>query len=172
VTEDRASRALPSVTLRPIDHAHARAIILGSPCAGDTWAAGYPTEGDVEAAGMALKVDPGSGGSPFCCYELLDAAERTIGGAGFHGPPADDGVVEIGYGIAPSTRRLGFARAAIVELVAIAAANGARRVTARTALGNLASQHALEHVGFVVDRIDGVFSHHVRDCAIGPSQTG
>ena len=164
VTDERADRPLPSVTLRPIDPAHARAIINGAPCSGDTWAPGYPTEGDIESARMALKAERERGSSPFCCYELLDQSRRTIGGAGFHGPPGDDGVVEIGYGIAPSTRHLGFARAAIVELVGIASANGATRLSARTAPHNLASQRALEHVGFVVDRTDVVFCHHVLDC--------
>jgi RimJ/RimL family protein N-acetyltransferase len=163
--EDSTHRVLPTVTLRPIDATRARAIISGSPCVGDTWVPGYPTEGDIEAATLALRSDSDRRDAPFCCYELLDDAQRTIGGAGFHGRPQRDGTVEIGYGIAPSARHLGFAQAAIARLVAIAADHGATRVTARTAPQNVASQRALARVGFLVSRIDDAFSHHVFQCA-------
>ena len=41
----------------------------------------------------------------------------VVGRAGFHGPPDEDGRVEIGYAIDPIFRRQGYGRAAVTELL-------------------------------------------------------
>ena len=46
---------------------------------------------------------------------VLDDEEgrrRVVGSIGFHGPPDEDGRLEIGYSVDPEYRRLGFAREA------------------------------------------------------------
>ncbi|ROS39669.1 GNAT family N-acetyltransferase [Amycolatopsis thermoflava] len=44
--------------------------------------------------------------------------DGVVGRAGYHGPPDEQGVVEVTYEIEPAWRRRGFARAALAELVA------------------------------------------------------
>jgi RimJ/RimL family protein N-acetyltransferase len=156
---------LPSIALRRLDAARARAIVDRKPCDGDTWVTGYPADGDVEAAGLAIRTGSADETTPFACYEVVDDLGRIIGGAGFHGPPGPDGIVEIGYGIAPPMRNRGFAKAAIRELVAIATDGGAQKVTARTDPSNEPSRRALEQMGFSIDRLDNEFVHLSFECA-------
>jgi RimJ/RimL family protein N-acetyltransferase len=44
--------------------------------------------------------------------------DAPVGRAGFHGPPDERGMVEIGYSVDPSYRRRGYARAAFAALLA------------------------------------------------------
>lgn len=44
----------------------------------------------------------------------------VVGNCGFHGPPDENGMVEIGYSIGPEFRRQGYGRACAVELIAYA----------------------------------------------------
>ncbi len=46
---------------------------------------------------------------------------EVVGQAGFHGPPDDRGMVEVGYEVAPEHRRRGYARATLAALVRRAA---------------------------------------------------
>jgi RimJ/RimL family protein N-acetyltransferase len=155
---------LPRITLRPVDEVRARAILDRTPCADDVWISGYPAEGDIEAAVMTLKSLPSIDQTPFASYEIVDELGRTVGGAGFHGPPDQGGVVEIGYGIAPSVRNRGFAKSAIKELIAIAVSQGASLIVARTDPENRPSRRALEWSGFVFDRVDDRYAHHSLAC--------
>lgn len=87
-------------------------------------------------------------------------AETVVGHAGFHGRPDADGMVEIGYAIVPEFRRRGYARAAVGELLAYAAANGARVVRASVSPENVASlalirSYGFAHVGEQWDERDG-----------------
>lgn len=64
--------------------------------------------------------------------------------------PPEHGVIDIGYGIAPSRRRRGIATRAIGEIVAWArAAAHVSAITAETAIDNFASQQVLARNGFV-----------------------
>ena len=58
----------------------------------------------------------------------------VVGHAGFHGPPDEAGMVEIGYSIAPDFRRRGYARSALTELLRRAAAEAARDKLAQDVL--------------------------------------
>jgi RimJ/RimL family protein N-acetyltransferase len=41
----------------------------------------------------------------------------AVGHAGYHGPPDDDGMVEVAYSVDPTYRRQGYARAMLYELL-------------------------------------------------------
>jgi ribosomal-protein-alanine N-acetyltransferase len=46
-----------------------------------------------------------------------EASGLVIGHAGYHGPPDDAGMVEVGYSVDPRYRRRGHARAMLAELI-------------------------------------------------------
>jgi len=85
----------------------------------------------------------------------------AVGRAGFHGPPDDQGMVEVGYAVDPEHRRRGYARAALRALLDRASADpGVRRVRASVAPDNVASRtlvlgEGFEQVGEQVDEVDG-----------------
>lgn len=88
--------------------------------------------------------------------------ELAVGGAGFHGPPDEAGMVEIGYGVDPAQRRRGYARAALEVLLARAAAEpGVRTVRVTISPDNepsraLALQYGFVEVGEQMDEEDGL----------------
>ncbi|MFB9365645.1 GNAT family N-acetyltransferase [Kitasatospora sp. NPDC001664] len=45
------------------------------------------------------------------------SGEVPIGAAGFHGPPDERGMVEVGYGVDPAHRRRGYAKAILAALI-------------------------------------------------------
>ena len=74
----------------------------------------------------------------------------AVGAAGFHGPPDESGMVEIGYRTDPDQRRRGYARAALESLLARAAREPAVR-TVRVSIrpDNLPSSGLTASYGFV-----------------------
>lgn len=74
----------------------------------------------------------------------------VVGHAGFHGPPDEAGMVEIGYSVAPDFRRQGYGRSALVELLRLAGAEPTV-TTVRAAIGpdNVASLATISGFGFV-----------------------
>jgi RimJ/RimL family protein N-acetyltransferase len=81
---------------------------------------------------------------------ILDrGGKELIGSAGFTGPPDDTGTVELGYEIAPTYRRRGYATEAATALVRwVLSQPEVSRVIAATDVGNPASIRVLERVGF------------------------
>lgn len=76
-------------------------------------------------------------------------SNMMVGTTGFRGPPDDDGVVEIGYGIAPSYQGRGYATEAAAALVAFAFDHDAVRVVrAHTRPDANASTRVLAKCGF------------------------
>lgn len=76
--------------------------------------------------------------------------EVAVGRAGFHGPPDDDGMVEVGYAVDPAYRRRGYARAALAAMLERAAGDAAVRVVrASVSPGNEASLGLIASYGFV-----------------------
>lgn len=72
-----------------------------------------------------------------------------IGAGGFHGPPDEAGVVEIGYAILPVHHQMGFAREAAGGLIAWAMKHRrVRAVRGRTLSDGYASQRVLLQLGF------------------------
>lgn len=73
----------------------------------------------------------------------------VVGDAGFHGPPDEAGMVEVGYTVVPAYRRQGYARAMLRALLVRAAAEpGVRTVRARIDSANTASLASIEGFGF------------------------
>ena len=105
-----------------------------------------------------------------------DETGVAVGHAGFHAPPDENGMVEIGYSIDPRERRQGFARATVAALLARAASDD-RVVTVRASISpdNTASLatiagYGFEEVGEQIDEEDGlevVFERQVRRPAKG-----
>ena len=80
---------------------------------------------------------------------MMAAGGEIVGLIGYHGPPSIEGEVEIGYNVAPTRRRLGYATAAVAGLVAIAQADPAIvTIVAHTEPENRGSQRALVRNGF------------------------
>lgn len=87
---------------------------------------------------------------PWLAPRLFVSPEQdlVVGSGGFKGQPAD-GAVEIGYGVAPSARRQGFATSATRQLVRLAfETRDVRRVCAETAVDNVSSRRVVEKAGF------------------------
>ena len=86
----------------------------------------------------------------------------AVGRAGYHGPPDQSGMVEIGYAVDPEYRRRGYARAALEALLARAAREPQVRTVRvsispdNTASRNLASQYGFAEVGEQWDEEDGL----------------
>ncbi len=87
---------------------------------------------------------------PFFAYVIIREADgRAIGDAGFHGPPKEDGELEIGYALVPSARGAGLASDAIRLLIAWARVQpGVGEVIARVEFGNAPSERLLRRLGF------------------------
>jgi RimJ/RimL family protein N-acetyltransferase len=91
-----------------------------------------------------------------------ERGRRVIGTIGFHGPPDDDGRVEVGYRVQPEYRRRGVATEAVQALFDWAhREHGITRFRASTAPDNLASQAVLAKFGFrqvgtQIDDLDGL----------------
>ena len=86
---------------------------------------------------------------------------RMIGHAGFHGPPNDAGMVEIGYTIFPEYRGKGYATEAAQRLLDFARELGATTFRASVSPGNAPSiaiirKLGLEQIGEQMDEIDGL----------------
>ena len=97
----------------------------------------------------------------------------AVGRAGFHGPPDDAGMVEVGYSIDPQHRRRGYARAALRALVDRATREpGVTTARASVSLDNVASRDLVLSEGFVavgeqMDDEDGL--EIVYEVAVGSS---
>jgi RimJ/RimL family protein N-acetyltransferase len=110
-------------------------------------------------------------GSEGWTIQLVVEDGVVVGHGGFHEPPDDDGVVELGYTVVPRARGRGVATAVVGLLLDRArAAEQVRVVRGCTAPQNLASQAVLRHHGFVLvgeelDDVDGL--ELVHELAVG-----
>ena len=78
-----------------------------------------------------------------------DRGGFVVGHAGFHGPPDEDGMVEVGYTVVPEYRRRGYARAMLAALLRRAADEPQVRVVrASISPGNAASLATIRGFGF------------------------
>jgi RimJ/RimL family protein N-acetyltransferase len=79
-----------------------------------------------------------------------EQGEVVVGYAGFHGPPDEAGMVEVGYTVDPQYRRRGYAKAILTALLERAAAEPAVRVVRATiSPDNEASLATIASFGFV-----------------------
>ncbi|MFD9338323.1 GNAT family N-acetyltransferase [Streptomyces sp. NPDC060028] len=73
----------------------------------------------------------------------------VVGDAGFHGPPNEMGMIEVGFTVVPGCRRQGYARAMLTALLARAAAEpDVKTVRARIKSDNNASLATIAGFGF------------------------
>lgn len=95
-----------------------------------------------------LTEDPSAG--PWTTRAVVSEPDGVVvGDAGFHGPPDEAGMVEVGYTVVPRYRRQGYARAMLTALLARAAAEpDVRTVRARIKSDNSASLATLAGFGF------------------------
>lgn len=147
--------------LHPVDEHEARRIRDRAVQPGDGWVVDYPFDGDVAALDGFLHATERNGDQrPYGYYQIRRRSDGlAIGGIGFLGPP-DSGVVEVGYGLAPSARGHGYAAEALVLLVQVAADLGVTTIRADTDLDNPASQRTLERAGFHHVGADSELCHY------------
>lgn len=87
---------------------------------------------------------------------------RVVGSIGFHGPPDEEGRLEVGYSVDPDFRRRGFAREAIQSMFDWAAStHGIHRFIASISPANepslrLAAVFAFVQTGSHIDDVDGL----------------
>ncbi len=94
----------------------------------------------VQAA-VDATVTPGSPGAP--------GTAIVVGHAGFHGPPDDAGMIEIGYTVVPDLRGRGYGHATVAALLATAAREPSVRVVrASVSPTNAASLALVRRAGF------------------------
>ncbi|QIG43163.1 GNAT family N-acetyltransferase [Nocardioides anomalus] len=75
---------------------------------------------------------------------------EVVGAAGFHGAPDADGMVEVGYGVDPTHRRRGYARAALLHLLERARAHpDVHTLRATVSPSNTASLGLIAQLPFV-----------------------
>ncbi|MFJ2115726.1 MULTISPECIES: GNAT family N-acetyltransferase [unclassified Streptomyces] len=135
--------------LHPLTVREAERVTAGEPGAGDRWAPGYPTEGDIVGTRRFLTTCSITGDPrPFGPYEIRRREDGcAIGGLGFHGPPDDDLGVTIGYGLIPSAYGRGYASEALRALLRFAREHGVASVRGDTDQDNTASQRVMTAVG-------------------------
>lgn len=96
-----------------------------------------------------VKGDPAS--ARWLIHAIVSEPDGTVvGHAGYHGPPNENGMVEVGYTIDEQYRRRGYARAALAALIEQAAAEpGVRVVRASISPTNAASLATIAGFGFL-----------------------
>jgi RimJ/RimL family protein N-acetyltransferase len=159
----------PSVKILQLDAAALRALADGDLEAADRTApvpltpylAGPESRGTWRIRATQVVEDPSS--AAWITGVVWDPDRRlAVGKAGYHGPPDDAGMVEIGYAIDPQYRRQGYARAALRALVDRAAQEpGVATVRATVSPDNGPSRDLVLSEGFVpvgeqIDEEDGL----------------
>ena len=144
---------VPAVRIRALRTGDVALLLAGRrPRAGRSWHPEYPLVDTLTALRLSVEAHRVLGGappgvSPWWLYQVL-AGDQVVGDVGFHGPPAADGSVEIGYAVVPAWRGRGVARAAVRLLLKQAWTLGIAEVWAETDPGNVASRQVLLRCGF------------------------
>ncbi len=158
LAEDRQELSTSRLRLRPFTPADILTLIEHPERFADTFGAAaadglreFFTSGEVspewlESLHQGVGPDPWSWG-----YGVIERSTGlVIGSAGFKGPPANDGSVEIGYGVVPARERQGFATEATAGLVEFAWSHPAvTTVRAHTLPDGGASMRVLAKCGFI-----------------------
>jgi ribosomal-protein-alanine N-acetyltransferase len=106
--------------------------------------AGFP-----EALPFALEGARRHDADPWSAHLFFDDDGALVGFGGFKGPPAD-GLVEVGYAIAPERQGRGLATGATRAMIELARADGVDGVVAHTLAMPNASTAVLTRCGFVL----------------------
>ena len=111
---------------------------------------------------LALFAEQGSAKSTSTRIIVDLERDLVVGRAGYHGPPQQRGMVEVGYAVDPPHRRRGYARAALISLLERAGAEPAVSVVRATispanqASRGLILQYGFHEVGEQWDDEDGL----------------
>ncbi|MEV5014095.1 GNAT family N-acetyltransferase [Streptomyces sp. NPDC053780] len=138
------------LTLQGVTPAAATDLAAGGD-GGFEWVGSGPFQGTRDAATMLLKAYEGGVHRPeWGVFALVRREDgRAVGGMGFHGPPDEDGRVEIGYDLVEEARGHGYATEALRALSAWALAREeVTSVFATTEPANVASQAVITRAGF------------------------
>jgi ribosomal-protein-alanine N-acetyltransferase len=101
---------------------------------------------------------------------VLQPDGLVVGDLGWKGRPDDDGVVEIGYGLAPAFRGRGIGGRAVQAFVHwLVDRVGVQRVLAEIHVDNVASRHLVERLGFELDHVDGSYAWYAYGAPAGRS---
>ncbi|MGI9252141.1 MAG: GNAT family N-acetyltransferase, partial [Thermomicrobiales bacterium] len=145
--------ATTRLRLVPVDARLADAVCASPRQAGDLLGLAV-AEGFPFSPGMYRYVAPRVALAPetagWYAWLAVDPASGTIiGDGGFHGPPDDVGIAEIGYSIAPAWQGRGYATEMTGALIAWALPDPeVTAIRAETLSANLASQAILRRFGF------------------------
>jgi len=147
------------ITLRRLDERDRRTFeasgMLPGPADGLRWHPEYPTDNTMTGYRLSLDAgQPDPDSTPWWMYHVVRDGE-VVGNIGFHGPPNEQGTVEIGYDIVESLWGQGIGSGACAAIIAIARAAGAVLVLAETEPGNLGSQRVLIKNGFRTEPVAG-----------------
>ncbi|MGW6058333.1 GNAT family N-acetyltransferase [Streptomyces sp. NPDC055189] len=107
------------IVLREVSPAAAADLAAGG-TGGFTWIEGGPYDGTRRAAEMVTKAYASGVHRPeWGMFALIRAEDEiAVGGMGFHGPPDEEGVAEVGYDLAVGARGRGYASEALASLSA------------------------------------------------------
>jgi RimJ/RimL family protein N-acetyltransferase len=133
------------LVLEPLTADEARAIVDGD-LSGVRPASGWPHEDTADGLRM---VGPGAAEA-----WLVTLGGEVIGDVGTHGPPDENGDIEVGFGLAEPHRGRRYAAEFVPALArALLARPDVRRVVAREVLAdNVPSRRTLERAGFELER--------------------
>ncbi|MFV0135181.1 GNAT family N-acetyltransferase [Streptomyces sp. HMX87] len=138
------------LTLEGVTPASAADLGIGGD-GGFAWVEGGPIDGTREGAGLLTEAyREGVHRPEWGMFALVRREDGlAVGAMGFHGPPDEDGRVEVGYDLVEAARGHGYATEALLALTAWALDHEeVTSVFARTESGNLASQNVLVRAGF------------------------
>jgi RimJ/RimL family protein N-acetyltransferase len=136
--------------LRLLSLDETRALLDGRTDPARPFAPGYPLDGTLVAAAMAVQHEEGGTHiGRFGQYQVIRERDGlVIGDIGFHAPPDENGDVSVGFGIVPGARGEGFATEALRAMLDWALAQpGVTSVHADTDYVNIASHHVLAAAG-------------------------
>lgn len=105
------------IALREVSPAAAADLAAGG-TGGLTWIDGEPLDGTRRAAeGVTKAYTSGVHRPEWGMFALVRVEDETaVGGMGFHGPPDEEGVAEVGYDLAVGARGHGYATEALTAL--------------------------------------------------------
>jgi RimJ/RimL family protein N-acetyltransferase len=95
------------------------------------------------------QIDADPAAEPWLIRAIAVPDGEVVGHAGYHGPPDERGMVEVGYFVLEAHRRRGYARAALQGLIGYAAQQRARVVRASVSPDNAPSLELVRSSGFV-----------------------
>jgi RimJ/RimL family protein N-acetyltransferase len=137
--------------LVPLSLDEAFAMVNGHRPVEDRWAADYPTDASLVAAGLVVTAEAeGRELGPFTAYQIVCREDgRAVGGCGFiEGGPDPAGHVHVSFSLVDSARGHGYASEALAAIIAFAKDQpGVTRVLAETAGTNTSRIAVFEDAG-------------------------